>query len=230
MFDCKPVSTPFAAHFKLQADSSPKSEEDIERMYTIPYTSAVGSLMYVMVCTRPDLAFALSMVSRYMYNSGKDHWNAVKWILCYVKGSFDIGLVFDKAKASSYDVIGFVDSDYGGDLDRTRSISGYNSSLCSGAISWKAQLQSIAALSSTEAEYIVATEAKVLLILPRQILIARRPSILALNTTLSEILFVAGEIVVKKFHTSENSADMFTKPLAITKFKHCLDLVGVLYA
>ncbi|XP_060203042.1 secreted RxLR effector protein 161-like [Lycium barbarum] len=106
---------------------------------------------YVMVCTRPDLAFAVSMVSRYMHNPRKDHWNAVKWILRCVKGSIDIGLVFDRAKASSYDVVRFLDSNYGGDLDRRRSISGYIFSLCSGAISWKAQLRSIAALSTTEA-------------------------------------------------------------------------------
>ena len=74
------------------------------------------------------------------------------------KRYIDTGLVFDKNLTTSTDVVGFVDSDYGGDLDRRRSLSSYIFTLCSGAISWKAQLQPIAALSTTEAEYVAATE------------------------------------------------------------------------
>ncbi|XP_060195083.1 secreted RxLR effector protein 161-like [Lycium barbarum] len=241
MFDCKPISTPFAAHFKLSVDSCPKSEEDIERMCTIPYASVVGNLMYAMVCTRPDLAFVVSMVSRYMPNLVKDHWNAVKWILRYVKGSVDIGLVFDRDKASSYDVVGFVNSDYGGDLDHMRSIFGYIFSLCSGAISWKAQLQSIAALSTIEAEYIIATEGVKEATLLREvfllILVFNRADSHCSKTKHINVKYhfirdtiAAGEIVVKKVYMSENPIDMLTKLLAITKFKHCLDLVDVLHA
>ena len=80
MSNCKPVSTPFAAHFKLSSDLCPQTKEEMERMSHVPYASAVGSLMYAMVCTRPDLAYAVSMVSRYMHNPGKDHWSAIKWI------------------------------------------------------------------------------------------------------------------------------------------------------
>ena len=56
-------------------------------MSNVPYSSTVGSLMYAMICTRPDLSHTVSVVSRYMHNPGKDHWEAVKWILRYVKGS-----------------------------------------------------------------------------------------------------------------------------------------------
>jgi hypothetical protein len=111
-----------------------------------------------MVYTRPDIAYAVSMVNRYMHNPGKGHWNAVKWILHYVKGSIDLGLVFNINKATSGDVIRFVDSDYGSDLDKGRSISAYIFSLCAGAISWKVSLQSITTLSTAEAEYVAATE------------------------------------------------------------------------
>ncbi|KAE9617992.1 putative RNA-directed DNA polymerase [Lupinus albus] len=120
---CKPVSTPLAAHFKLSSDLCPHTEEEVERMSHVPYASAVGSLMYAMVCTRPDLAYAASMVSRYMHNPGKDHWSAVKWIFRYLKGTSDIGLVFDRSKATPNDVVGYVDSDYAGDNDRRRSLS-----------------------------------------------------------------------------------------------------------
>lgn len=103
-------------------------------MSNVPYSSIVGSLMYAMMCTRANLSYAISLVSRYMHNSGKDHWEAVKWIIRYVKGTPDRGLVFDKDKVATYDVAGFVDSNYSGDFDRMRSISGYIFTLCVGAI------------------------------------------------------------------------------------------------
>ena len=78
--DTKSVSTPLAPHFKL----------------SVTYASAVGSLMYAIVCTRPDLSQVVSMVSRYMHDPEEGHWEAVKWILRYIKGTIDIGLVFKK--------------------------------------------------------------------------------------------------------------------------------------
>jgi hypothetical protein len=56
-------------------------------MSRVPYSSTIGSLMYVMVCTRPDIAHAVGVVSRYMNNPGKEHWEAVKWILRYLRGT-----------------------------------------------------------------------------------------------------------------------------------------------
>jgi len=135
MGNCKVVSTPFASHFKLSAESFPRSEEDIEKISHVPYSSVVGSLMYAVVCTRPDLSHAVSVVSRYMHNPSRAHWKIVKWILRYVKGSIDRGLVFDGNKAATWDVAGFVDFDYAGDLDRRRFISAYIFTMCIGAIS-----------------------------------------------------------------------------------------------
>jgi len=62
----------------------------------MPYASVVGSLTYAMVCTRPDLSQAVSMISRYMYDPSRGHWEAVKWVLRYIKGTMDVGLVFEK--------------------------------------------------------------------------------------------------------------------------------------
>ena len=87
MHNAKPVSTPLAAHFKLSSALCPKSDADIEYMSRVPYSSAVGSLMYAMVCSRPDLSYALSVVSRYMANPGKEHWKAVQWIFRYLRGT-----------------------------------------------------------------------------------------------------------------------------------------------
>jgi len=94
--DIKSVSTPLAPHFKLKAIISPTTIEEREYMTRSLYASAVGSLMYAMVYTRPDLSQAVSMISRYMDDPGKGHWEAVKWVLRYIKGTIDVGLVFEK--------------------------------------------------------------------------------------------------------------------------------------
>jgi len=73
MNDCKSVSTPLAAHFKLSSDLCPDTKEDMKYMSHVPYANAIGSLMYAMICTRPNLAYAVSMVSRYMHNPDKKH-------------------------------------------------------------------------------------------------------------------------------------------------------------
>nr|GEU62943.1 retrovirus-related Pol polyprotein from transposon TNT 1-94 [Tanacetum cinerariifolium] len=148
---CKPVPTPLAPHFKLSSHECLKSKEDKEDMSRVPYLSAVGSLMYVMVCTRTNLAHAVSVVSRYMHNPSKMHWEAVKCILRYLKGTSNIGLSFEKGRASPNGVVGYVDSDYVGDTDARKSLSSYIYSHCSSAISWYSSLQAITAVSTIEA-------------------------------------------------------------------------------
>lgn len=91
-------------------------------MSNIPYLLVVGSLMYVMVCTRLDIAHAVSVVSRYMRNPGMEHWNAVKWILRYLRGTKSKELFF---KGSNFYLSGFVDFDLAGDIDTRRSTTGY---------------------------------------------------------------------------------------------------------
>ena len=152
----KPVSTPMASYFKLSALQSPKTDEERDYIKNVPYASVVGSLMYAMVCTQPDISQAVSLVSRYMHNPGKVHWHAVKWILRYIVGTVDIGLKFEKSEDSL--VTGYVDSDYAGDLDKRRSTTGYVFTMAGGPVSWRSTLQSTIALSSTEAEYMAITE------------------------------------------------------------------------
>ena len=78
MRNAKPVSTPLARHFKLTKEMCPKTQEEIEYMSRVPYSSAIGSLMYAMVCTRLDITHAVGVVRRYMKYPGKEHWEAVK--------------------------------------------------------------------------------------------------------------------------------------------------------
>ena len=129
------------------------------QMSKVPYEHAVDSLMYLMVCTRPDLALSMGKVSRYMSNPGKVHWEAVKWILRYLKGTKDVGLLFDGKSDRAKLLLGYVDADYRQDLDGRRSTTGYIFTLGGGCISWRSTLQKCVAQSTTEAEYVAVTEA-----------------------------------------------------------------------
>ncbi|XP_041005600.1 secreted RxLR effector protein 161-like [Juglans microcarpa x Juglans regia] len=152
----KQVSTPIVPYFKLSALQSPKSDEERDYMKNVPYASVVGSLMYVIVCTQPDISQAISLVSRYIHNPGKTHWHAAKWILRYILGTVDLGLKFEKSEDSL--VTGYVDLDYAGDLDKRRSTTGYVFTMAGGPVSWRSILQSTIALSSTEAKYMAVTK------------------------------------------------------------------------
>ncbi|KAL5574058.1 hypothetical protein UlMin_023655 [Ulmus minor] len=157
MNNSKPVSLPIAAHFKLDNSLSPKTKEEKDYMLNIPYSNAMGSLMYSMVSTRPDLSFAMSVLSRFMSNPGKSHWEAMKWFFRYIKGTTDIGLIYEKKKGTKLGLEGFVDFDYVGNKDNRKSTTSYCFCINGCCISWKTQLQPIMALSTTEAEYIGTT-------------------------------------------------------------------------
>jgi hypothetical protein len=87
MQNAKPVSTPLSIHLKLTKEMCPTTWEDIKYMSRVPYSSAIGNLMYVMVCTRPYISHTVGFVSRYMNNPGKENWETVKWILKYLRGT-----------------------------------------------------------------------------------------------------------------------------------------------
>ena len=91
-------------------------------MALVPYASAVGSLMYAIVCSRHDIAHAVGVVRRYMANPGKEHWEAVKWLLRYLRGTSSTSLCFGKRKMT---LQSFVDADLCGDVDSSKSTSRY---------------------------------------------------------------------------------------------------------
>jgi hypothetical protein len=116
----------------------------------------VGSLIYAMLGTRPDLAFAVSVVSRFSSNPDKTHMRAVERILRYLHDTADMGLVF---RGTLQPLTGYTDSDWAGDPDTRRLTSGYVFSLGSAAISWSSKRQPTVSLSTCEAEYIGQTNA-----------------------------------------------------------------------
>ena len=125
-------------------------------MAKVPYSLAVGSLMWAMTATRPDIAFAVGVVSRYMANPGKKHWEAMKGIMHYLNGTQKMCICFG-SKGS--DVEGYTDADYAGDIIKRRSTSGYVFTLAGGAVSWRSRLQDCVTQSTIEAEYVAASEA-----------------------------------------------------------------------
>ena len=118
MVNSKLIQTPLSAHFRLSCNQCPRTEDEKAEMSTIPYSSVVGCLMYAMVLTRPDISYAVSVVSMYMANPGKKHWRAVKWILRYLSGTTDYGLIYRAKRGTKADVKGYADADYTGDLDK----------------------------------------------------------------------------------------------------------------
>eukprot|EP00253_Pinus_taeda_P034672 PITA_34672 len=139
MQDSKPVKVPIPVGVRLSAEQCPKTQEEEEDMSRVPYPSVVGSLMYVMVCTRPDIAHAVGVLSRFISKLGKEHWTTMKLVFRYLHVT--------------------IDYDWAGDLDQGRSTSGYVFNLFGGAVSWMSKKQSVVALSTTEAEYMATTHA-----------------------------------------------------------------------
>ncbi|CAM8936114.1 unnamed protein product [Rhodiola kirilowii] len=146
MENCRPTSTPLSTTEKLAKDIGQLLGDDD----TSKYRSMVGGLQYLTL-TRPDISFAVNKVCQYMSKPTETHWEAVKRILRYVKGTIDTGLKFRRSSITRLSV--FTDADWAGCLDDRRSTSGFAVFLGPNLISWSAKKQSTVSRSSTEAEY-----------------------------------------------------------------------------
>ncbi|KAL0537452.1 hypothetical protein IC582_026430 [Cucumis melo] len=148
MKNCNSATIPVEPNLKLTKDREGK------KISSTLYKQMVGSLMYL-TATRPDIMYAVSSISRFMKSPTKFHLLAAKRILRYIKGTSDLGMLYQRRR--KLNLVGFSDSDYAGDLNDRKSISGYVFMLGSEAISWSSKKQPIVTLSTTEAELVVAT-------------------------------------------------------------------------
>jgi hypothetical protein len=222
----------------------------------VSYREAIGSLMYLMVGTRPDIAFDVSRMAKYVESPTILQWKAVKHIMRYFRHTSDYGLEF--GGSGNVDFKCFCDSDWGGDTATRELTSGYIFCMAGGAISWSSKKQAVVALSSTESEYVglslAAKEAIWLRRLvggigiseiyngePVTILADNQGSIkLAENDSTSKRTkhidiryhftknaILDGEIALKYCSTTEMVADMMTKPLGKMKLEEFVKLAGL---
>lgn len=150
MRECIPSSVPISPNWKPQD----RVEGHVE---VFKYREAVGSLMYVMLGSRPDIAFAVGMLSRYLESPGPDHVYGVKKVIRYLKGTSDYALTL--GGKGEIKALGYVDSDFAGDLKTRRSTTGYCFCIGNGMVIWKSQRQICVTLSTAEAEYTAACSA-----------------------------------------------------------------------
>ncbi|GJS47219.1 retrovirus-related pol polyprotein from transposon TNT 1-94 [Tanacetum coccineum] len=250
----KSFKIPLDGHFKLSLKDCPVRDCDVEMMSKASYSNVIGSLMYLMVCTRPDITYAVSVVIRYLANLVKNYWEAVKWILKYLRGTANVGLVYRTNRGNHMDVTGFVDSDYAKDPDKGRSINGYAFLVHGCVISWKEMLQHVVSLSTTEAEYVALTEVVKEVFWLRGFLeeLGVERNAVAVNCDnqgaihlsqnhvfhertkhinvryhlIIEVL-EAKMVEVLKVGTEHNVADALTKVIPELKLQHCLELLSV---
>ena len=149
-----PVSTPADTHNPLQASQGP---DDTLLPPSVPYREAVGCLMYAMVLTRPDIAFAVSRVAKFTSAPRNSHWTAVKRIFRYLAGTVHEGISYSGSRSDLL-LRGYCDADYAGDHDDRKSRTGYLFLLAQGAIAWCSKRQGCTADSTTEAEFVAMAE------------------------------------------------------------------------
>ena len=156
MTDCKPVGTPINPSISLSKDDSPKTPDEIEAMRNVPYMSAVGSLLFLALVSRPDIAYAASVLCRFNSCPGMAHWKAVKHVFRYLSGTIDYELEYGPDPSANDLITVMSDSDLGGNKDNGKSTTGYIIKVGSGVVSWCSKLQPVVTLSSTEAEFVAA--------------------------------------------------------------------------
>ena len=124
----------------------------------VPYLNAIGALMYLAQCTRPDIAFAVNLLARFSSEPTRRHWNGIKHIFRYLRGTIDLGLYYSKESTTS-GLVGYSDAGYRSDPHKARSQTGYLFCYNGTVISWRSKKQSLVATSSNHSEIIALYEA-----------------------------------------------------------------------
>uniref|UniRef100_A0A2N9GRF0 CCHC-type domain-containing protein n=1 Tax=Fagus sylvatica TaxID=28930 RepID=A0A2N9GRF0_FAGSY len=156
LYGLKPVSTPVSKGTILNKSMCPTNKTELKEMKAVPYAQAVGSLMYAMTSTRPDICYAIGLVSRYQSNPSKAHWQAVKRIFKYLQMTKNMKLCFG---LDELEIKGFTNADFAGDTDDRKSTSGYVFLFGGTAVSWLSKKQGCVAKYTMEAEYIACSTA-----------------------------------------------------------------------
>ena len=244
MEECKPRKTPCDHNFTF-------SNTDDKIVNVRFYRELVGSLIYAMTCTRPDISWIVSKLSQYLSCPTVEHHTCAKQVLHYIKGSLNYNLTFGKSD-KPLSITGYSDSDWAGSVDDRKSISGYCFKLNGGLISWKSKKQNTIALSSCEAEYMGLTlaiqEGLFLIQLMKDMDTSGEYDYFTLYGDNQGSLALAknpvkhhrskhidvryhfirdhikkGTVDLHYVPTSDNQADVFTKALAKVSFEKCVN-------
>lgn len=233
---------PLPSGIILTKNMAPKGEDERVYMLDKPYHQLLGALMWAQAAMRPDLSFAVTLLAQFQSNPGPAHWKALLHVLAYVKGTLDYQIVYSAELGGSIKPLGYVDADYGGDLDMRRSTSGYIFMMAGGLVSWSSKHQQMVVLSTTEAEYMVMTRGSQQALwiynflteigmgrpLPAMIMVDNNSSIALAESTKGHARakhidirhhhirerVQEGDIAISYIPSAENLADICTKPLA----------------
>lgn len=246
MEECNDVCNPMVPGIKLDVD------EDGERVDETLYKQIIGSLMYI-TTTRPDLQFFVSLLSRYMSKPTQLHLQAAKRVLRYLRGTMNFGMWYKRGGTG--ELLVYTDSDFVGDIDSRRSISGYVFLLGNAAEAWSSKKQPIVTLSTAEAEYVAASSCACQAIYFKRVQqelgydTSGGTMILCDNTSTIKLsrnpvfygrckhigvrfhflrdLVKDGEVSLKHCGTQERVADIFTKALKRETFERLRSQLGV---
>ncbi|XP_021809139.1 uncharacterized protein LOC110752729 [Prunus avium] len=161
MDNAHPLSTPMVGH-PLDTNKDPfrpKEDDEIILGPEVPYLSAIGALLYLAQCNRPDIAFSVNLLARYSLAPTRRHWNGIKHILRYLHGTTDMGLFYSYEPSNGPNLVGYADSGYLSDPHKGRSQTGYVFTCGNTAISWRSTKQTLVATSSNHAEILALPEA-----------------------------------------------------------------------
>lgn len=247
--DSKPISVPADPNTNLAVN-----EVDKNCTGEVPYRQAVGSLMFAAIVSRPDISYAVGVVSRYLNTHTTAQWNAVKRIIRYLKGTTDFGITYKKNIENKYPV-GYCDSDFASDRETRKSTTGYVFKVSGGPITWSSKRQPSVSLSTTEAEYVAACQSTKEAIWLRQLYsdigepIDEPTTIHIDNQSAIKLIhnpefhsrtkhidikyhfvrekYETGLILPKYVPTKQQEADLFTKALPSSRFKELCNLLGV---
>ncbi|EPZ36131.1 hypothetical protein O9G_005796 [Rozella allomycis CSF55] len=257
MSEANSITLPMEPNKQYSKDMCPHQPQEIEQMALVPYRSAIGSLLYASVATRPDITFAVSIASKYLNNPGQEHWSLAKRIMRYLLGTKNHGLTFQGSPDHNSIVQGYVDSDWGSDIDTRRSVSGYAFFINNDLVTWKSASQHTVSTSTTEAEYLALGLATQEAMWIKELLFELNPSInqnrpitihednngcidltkkttqhgktkhIAIKHHFVREQIKNGTIKLQRCNTENMIADIFTKALAKPSFEKLREQLGV---
>lgn len=247
MLDCKPISTPMEPALNITIENEDKGLETIHRQL-------IGCLLYATMCSRPDICYAVTYLSRFQHKPNTETWTYMKRVLRYLKGTLDQKLTYDR-NISENALYGYVDADWGSDKQDRKSTTGYVYYIYGCLCVWSSKKQGSVSLSSTEAEYVALSEACTEVIWIKRILqemglkISNAIEIFednqsCINLTKNAVLhkrtkhidirhnFVRDlveekEVIVKYIQSEHQVADLMTKALSRSRFEKLVGKLGL---